>query len=263
MEIIKGNEAFERINDEMKFSYVKYFIQQNGTLYHGKWKNRSQRPMTLSELDDVQEIQTLDRGPAINNTWSTIYIKQPSLLSYADRCDLSQRIHREVTVCEILRNNPHPNIAVYYGCQETRGRVSGLCFKRYTETLLERVNPQHLNKEGFRRSGRELVDEMVRAGLDGVREGIKHLHSLGWVHNDINPANVMFDGGGGGDGRVVIVDFDSCRRVGECLRGTETKRTHQWHNPGVERAVEKNDLDAWEELRIWLVGEVDEGFLFG
>lgn len=105
-------------------------------------------------------------------------------------------------------------------------------------------------------SGREYVDHdddeegAVWAWLDGIRAGIQHLHSLGLIHNDINPANVMFDG----DGIPVVIDFDSCRGVGEGLRGTETKRTHQWHDPRVDVALEKNDLDAWEELRVWLVG---------
>ncbi|RAL00173.1 kinase-like protein [Aspergillus ibericus CBS 121593] len=259
MKILKSNEAFERINDELQFSYVKYFVQRDGVLYYGKWKNRYHPPSTLDQLEEVQQIQTNDRGPLIQPTWSTIYIKTPSLLSYVDGSDLEQQILREVTVCEILRNNPHPNLATYYGCQETNGRVSGLCFKRYTCTLLEKANPGHLNKEEFRLSGREHVGEAIRSCLDGILDGIRHLHSLGFVHNDINPANIMFDE----DGGPVIIDFDSCRRIGESLKGTETKRTHQWHDPRVEMVVQVNDLDAWQVLRIWLMGGLEERFLFG
>ncbi|PYI01510.1 hypothetical protein BO78DRAFT_411418 [Aspergillus sclerotiicarbonarius CBS 121057] len=266
MKVIKANEAFTlTISGETKFSYVKYFVQQDGALYYGKWKNRYQPPETLDQLEEVEKIQTDDRGPAIQSTWSTIYIKSPNLLSYTDGCDVEKRILREVSICEILRGNPHPNIAAYYGCQESGGRVSGLCFKRYTTTLLDRFNPRHLNKEGFRLRRREFVSDedgdRMKGIVDGIRDGITHLHSLGLVHNDINPANVMFDESG--DGVVpVIIDFDSCRRIGESLSETETKRTHQWHDPKVESAVEKNDLDAWEELRIWLVESPDEEFLF-
>lgn len=88
-------------------------------------------------------------------------------------------------------------------------------------------------------------------------KGIQHLHSLGLVHNDVNPANNMVDE----DGTAVLIDFDSCRRVGESLGETRTKRTHQWYDPGVDTALEKNDMDAWEELKTWLTGREDE-YLF-
>lgn len=29
--------------------------------------------------------------------------------------------------------------------------------------------------------------------LEGIENGIRHLHSLGPVHNDINPSNIMLD----------------------------------------------------------------------
>ncbi|KAE8357034.1 kinase-like protein [Aspergillus coremiiformis] len=258
MKVVQVNEAFKTVGRKFKFSYVQYFVQQDGALYHGKWHDRHQAPEALEQLDEVRQIQTEDRGPAIRSTWSLIYIKKPNLLTFASGLDLETLILNEVAVCEILRENPHPNIASYYGCEETRGLVSGLCFKRYVSTLLQKVNPQYLSKEHFRSSKREHVDAAARGSLDGILKGIKHLHSLGLVHNDINPANIMFDE----RDTPVLVDFDSCRKIGESLHDPKTKRTHEWHDPRVETALEKNDLDAFEELRIWLVGSVGEKFLF-
>ena len=63
------------------------------------------------------------------------------------------------------------------------------------------------------------------------------------------------------DGTAILIDLDSCRRVGESLGETYTKRTHQWHDPRVDIALEKNDLDAWEELKTWFTGCADE-YLF-
>jgi hypothetical protein len=63
-------------------------------------------------------------------------------------------------------------------------------------------------------------------------------------------------------GTPVIIDFDSCRKVGESLRDTETKRTYQWHDPQTDVALEKNDLDALEELKIWLIWSTQDIFLF-
>lgn len=178
MEILQKNEAFKKIDGEMKFSHVQVFVRQDGILYSGEWANH--------------------------------------------------------------------------------GRVSGLCFKQYTSTLLETVNPQHLNRVAFVSSSRELVKEHMKLGLKGIFTAIKHLHSLGIVHNDINPANIMLDK----DGRLVLNDFDSCRYIRESLSNTGTKRTHQWHDPSVDLSLEKNDLDDFRELNIWLDESLTEGFLF-
>jgi len=247
------NEAFKRVDGQMQFSYIQVFVRQNGILYSGKWANRFDSPKTLDDLQEVKQIQTDDRGPKVNTVWSAVYVKTPSLLAYTDG-NLEQQITREVETYEILRKNPHANIAIYYGYQETNGRVSGLCFKRYTSTLLEAANPYCLGKEAFVRSARELVGEKMRNGLEGILGAIKHLHSLGLVHNDINPANIMLDE----DGTLVLIDFDSCRYIGESLRNSGAKRTHQWHDPSVDISLEKNDLDAFKELQNWLNGSNGE-----
>ncbi|OQD77378.1 hypothetical protein PENANT_c108G10381 [Penicillium antarcticum] len=257
MEIVQKNEAFNRVGGKMKFSYVQIFVQQDGNLYSGKWSNRSDLPKSLEDLQEVERIPTEHRGPEMRTTWSAVYVKTPSLLAYANG-DLEKQIAREVDACEVLRKYPHPNIAIYYGCEETHGRISGLCFKRYTSTLLERVNPRGLGKKAFLSSGRELVNDEIKTSLRGLMAGIEHLHSLGLVHNDVNPANIMFDQ----DGTLVLIDFDSCRYIGEPLRNTGTKRTHRWHNPSIDISLEKNDLDAFKDLQTWLAGSADEDFIF-
>jgi hypothetical protein len=50
--------------------------------------------------------------------------------------------------------------------------------------------------------------------------------------------------------------------VGEVLRGTGVKRTYGWHDPDVTVSSEKNDLDALDELRVWLFGLSADEFLF-
>ncbi|KAF7596040.1 hypothetical protein BBP40_003820 [Aspergillus hancockii] len=133
-----------------------------------------------------------------------------------------------------------------------------MCFKRYKVTLLERLNPRYLNKKAFRGSGRELVDDNIRASIGGIWEGIKHMHSLGLAQSDINPANIMFDE----HDTPVLIDFDSCRRAAEQLRHTQAKRTHQWHDHNVDIASKKNDIDAFQEMKIWLTEAAEEDFLF-
>jgi serine/threonine protein kinase len=256
MEVIQKHEAFKRSDGKMQFAYVDVYVKQDGLLYSGKLMNRFELLKTLEDLHEVKQISTEDRGPEVQSrAWSAVHIKTPSLLSFANK-NLEERIIYEVEACEILRKNPHPNIATYYGYQETNGRVSGLCFKRYPSRLLEAVNPGYRNKIAFRASARELVTEDMKRNLQGVLAAIKHLHSLGLVHNDINPANIMIDE----DGTFILIDFGSCRPIGESLR--TAGRTHHWYDPSVEISREQNDLDAFHEVQTWLTGSVDEGFLF-
>ncbi|KAJ0424788.1 kinase-like protein [Aspergillus carlsbadensis] len=256
MEVIQKHEAFKRSDGKMQFAYVDVYVQQDGMLYSGKWMNRFELPKTLEDLQEVKKIQTEGRGPEVQGrAWSAVYIKTPSLLSFANK-NLEEQIMHEVEACEILRKNPHPNIAAYYGYQETNGRVSGLCFKRYPSRLLEAVNPGYRNKVAFRASARDLVTGDMKRNLQGILAAIKHLHSLGLVHNDINPANIMIDE----NGTFILIDFGSCRPIGGSL--CTAGRTHQWYDPSVEVSLERNDLDAFHELRTWLTGSVDEDFLF-
>lgn len=120
------------------------------------------------------------------------YRKAPGL-TYFLYSELEADIQRELEVCEVLRRHTHPNLTTYYGCREENGRATGICFKRYKETLSGKVNPRYLNKNRFRASGHEQVDHSLRENFYGILEGIKDLHSPGLVHNDINPSNIMLD----------------------------------------------------------------------
>lgn len=153
---------------------------------------------------------------------------------------------KEIEICEILRKHPHSNIATYYGCCADHGRASALYFKLYTSTLHEIVNPQMLNKRMFSSSTRRLVNGSLKDKLDQLLEGIQLLHTIGLVHNDITPANIILDED---TGSLVLIDFDSCRSIGESLSGTATKRTHEWHNPDVDISSRENDLQAFLELK--------------
>jgi hypothetical protein len=59
--------------------------------------------------------------------------------------------------------------------------------------------------------------------------------------------------------RVVLIDFDSCRPVGDSLEGVG--RTYEWYDENVQLSVPKNDFDALAEIRAWL-GDDSETFRF-
>ena len=79
--------------------------------------------------------------------------------------------------------------------------------------------------------------------LTDVESGLHPLHSLGLVHNDINPSNIMI-----ADDRAVIIDFGSCRKIGESLE--DIGRTYEWYDEKIQHSLPKNDLTAFEEIRI-------------
>ncbi|KAF5671429.1 serine threonine kinase [Fusarium heterosporum] len=105
----------------------------------------------------------------------------------------------EAEICEHLMDHPHLNIAKYWGCDVVDDRIRGLCFGKYTMTLFERAE-----------LGIPLDHEHC---LRGIRDGLDHLHSLGFAHNDINPHNIMLDAGD----NAIIIDFDSCKPIGETM----------------------------------------------
>jgi len=88
-----------------------------------------------------------------------------------------------------------------------------------------------------------------------VESGIRHLHSLGLIRNDINPSNIIL----GDEDIPIIIDFGSCRREGESLNGV--RRIYEWHDEKASRSLPKNDHDALEEIRIWL-GDSPKDFQF-
>ncbi|KAI0805766.1 kinase-like domain-containing protein [Xylaria sp. FL0064] len=262
MEIIQCNEGFKVCDGVFAFHCMKGIVRMDGGLHLASWKRRTGDGVERSELFDVQPLRTEDRGPTLQPDWSVVadpaspgyHVKAAELWDYASD-ELEGYMRQEIEMCEILRRHPHPNIALYYGCCANCGRATALCFKKYKATLMELVNPQHLDKRQFMLGGRPSVSDDIRSGLVALQGALNHLHSLGFAHNDVNPMNVMMDGE---SGTWVLVDFGSCRRIGESLQATKAKRTHGWHDPNMNIASAMNDWEAFEELMVWLSGPVDK-----
>ncbi|CAG8905892.1 unnamed protein product [Penicillium egyptiacum] len=108
---------------------------------------------------------------------------------------------------------------------------------------MEEVNPGALTKRALRNK-REVREDYSRV-LTDIESGLRHLHSLGLVHNDLNPSNIMV-----ADDKAIIIDVGSCRKIGESLQGVG--RTYEWYDGKIQQSLPENDLDALEELRIWL-----------
>lgn len=155
------------------------------------------------------------------------YIKRPALIQYGDSSIASAEVSylslaNEAQVCEILKSSPHPIIAQYHECIVSSGRITSLCFTRYRVHLLGRIlhDPRPFD---------------INLCLRQIENGVRHLHSLGLIHCDLCPMNVMVDD----RDNSIISDFDSCRREGEEL-GTEAG-TSGWTKEDLTVARREND----------------------
>ncbi|KAF1992731.1 serine/threonine-protein kinase-like protein [Amniculicola lignicola CBS 123094] len=244
MEVCEQNEAFIEEDGDLKFSHTKIICRVDDQYFYAITDRRYHfiadiDPVTLNHIS-IPASQIWPPFPmgftqAPDPLPLNCHIKRPALIHYGDTeasSKFSCLLSNETEVCEILRKSPHPNIAYYYGCVVHNGRITGLCFARYGENLLERVN----------NDSRDLNADLC---LRKIQSGISHLHSLGLIHCDINPMNVVMDGD-----TPVIVDFDSCRREGERL-GFKAG-TRGWTDESFTVARRENDQYGLSMIRDFL-----------
>jgi len=207
LEILESSEAWEEVDGCFEFSHVKVIIREGPQYFYA----RSYRRAPPTEIDlatlELHRIPTSDiwpcfpqhLTPAPQPLPTDVFVKRSSLLHYGDSLastSTSKLVLQEAQICEFLTQFPHPNIARYLGCEVENGLITGLCFEKYGCTLYEKIKNAHT------------ID--TAACLRSIEEGMKHLHSLGLVHGDLNPHNVLSR-----RKSFVITDFDSCTRQGE------------------------------------------------
>jgi serine/threonine protein kinase len=244
MEILEKGEIWEQDNfsrtvvilrDKFRF-YQAFSTERMNRLPHIDTLERSEFPANIWPL--YKENDTLTIASIQTHEPSSYFVKIPSLLTCSTTTDNSgfekvrHSLIREARIYEILSQNSHPNIAKYMGCLVSDERIVGLCLLKYAMTLAERCKIDTLFDD----------NEYIRQ----IQEGIKHPHSLGFVHNDIKPANIMVQA----DETLVIIDFDSCGRIGDKLgvkAGTES-----WTDSTVVVSEEQNDYFGLEKIKEWL-----------
>lgn len=174
-----------------------------------------------------------------NPNSSDVFVKRPSLLDYNSESDaIRETFLQEAQVCEtLLKKVPHVNIARYLGCAVEDSRITGLCFTRYQTTLSEKVKQKMIHNS---------TDWDYRSCIEGVRNGIEHLHKHGYCHNDINPSNIMLDA----NDLPIIIDFDSCRPEGDNL-GLKGG-TLGWNENMSEQSQRWNDLHGLSQIQNFL-----------
>jgi serine/threonine protein kinase len=209
MEVCEMKQAFEEEDGDLRFSHTKIICKERDQYFYAitNLRYRSESDVDPAGLKTIP-IPASQIWPPFPKDFTrapdplpqNCYIKRPALIHYDDTrgsADMSSLLANEARVCEILRKSPHPNIAKYYGCIVYNSRIMGLCFANYGMNLLEMVN----------NDSRPVSTDFL---MSQICSGVSHLHSLGLVHCDINPMNVVMD-----KGTPIIVDFDSCQKEGE------------------------------------------------
>ncbi|KAH8805512.1 kinase-like domain-containing protein [Xylogone sp. PMI_703] len=181
---------------------------------------------------DLPLVTIADYSPK-SDTW----IKRPNISVYNQvegSTIIADDFLEEVQVYQFLQSNSHPNLVEFKGCLEKNNRVVGILLKRYAATLQTRVEgygQPHCNRLSF---------------FEAIVAGVKHLHSLGLAHNDLNPRNIMLDEGD----KPIIIDMGSCKRFGVELHEMGTP---DWNDgfKGVSSIF--NDEIGLKKIKKWLL----------
>ncbi|KAI6840880.1 threonine synthase [Hortaea werneckii] len=172
---------------------------------------------------------------ADNEDLSRYHIKRPKLLCLDDVDEaqlLPEMLLEEARILEHLQPHGHRNLVRYFGCVAKQDRIAGIALEKYDVILQYRLedDPRPLD---------------ATACISGIRAGIEFLHSLGFAHNDLNPMNIAFDK----DDQPVILDFGSCRKVGDPLLSGGTPG---WVDEDHATSSRDHDNIALQKLDLWL-----------
>lgn len=177
----------------------------------------------------MQTIAVTDYTPD-DETW----LKRPLIHAYKEG-DSSARVAGlfldEIKAHQLVGEHPHRNLVKFKGCLEKDGLVVGVLQKRYPMTLEFRV-------EAWSQPPYDAT-----AFYNDIEAGLKHLHSLGYAHNDLNPNNVMVDA----EDRLVIIDLGAAMPLGQFL--------HQGGTAGWNTGFEENSSVSNDEIGLRLIKE--------
>lgn len=244
MKICEQAEMFIRKGDDFVFDHSKFILQDQSGNYFYSRKGIRLFPSVPIDVHELHTVPLKDIWPSFDPSMTRApsplaenhYVKRPSLLFYSDEQahDLTNQIINEVSVCEILRSNPHPNIIEFLGCIVKDDKIQGLCFTKCSMDLEERL-----------RDKKPLDPELY---LRSLRGAILHLHALGLVHNDINPRNIMINE----NDVPIIIDFDSCKHEGELL---DKSGTPDWCIEDAKYAMPENDFFSFALVEKYLLSK--------
>ncbi|KAF2251522.1 hypothetical protein BU26DRAFT_563453 [Trematosphaeria pertusa] len=224
-------------------------------------------PRTHLEVSDLfppyNPLTMTEFLPSPSQDPSAIFTKRQNILS-GERIltqpeAYAQLTMQEIRIAEELGKQPHANVCAYLGVVVDRRlrnrRVTDIVYKRYTCDLFHYVSCGLLRH-------RSQISHILAA----VYAGMRHIHSLGFVHCDLRPENIFLTlGADAGNAQavieeVVVGDLDAAVRIGEHV---ELKAaTREWWPEGFEwgdRARTELDEYSFACLGPWLGEWLEKG----
>ncbi|KAF2635250.1 hypothetical protein P280DRAFT_484819 [Massarina eburnea CBS 473.64] len=203
--------SFKFFQIERKLDETRFLVEDsNGQLYYGEsWKQvKRLEAMTSAEIRSELEFEPLSEvGVNASDFFATfeeakmtkftgdlndpaVFVKRQRFLVDSENFrENPERFRlltaREIEFCEVLIKDPHPNLCEYLGvvladAPAPEDRITDLVYTRYSIDLFTFV------QRGYLRDS-----EQVEFIIQCVKDGISHLHQLGYVHCDISPGNIF------------------------------------------------------------------------
>lgn len=160
---------------------------------------------------------------------------------------------QEIEACEALAKHPHPNIVSYHGVvvDAEAKSVIALCFQKHQTDLRKVVASRKGHHPRSDISANISISEQSKVTImRDIERALQHMHSLGYIHNDVNPNNILVDFSADGEVvKTVLADFDACRPI-------HTKWQHKRGTDGfcieTDDSTPKNDWYGWEKTAEFL-----------
>ncbi|KAJ1946722.1 hypothetical protein GGF37_000977 [Kickxella alabastrina] len=191
----------------------------------GRWFHARSTAVEAPALEELQGVEVFRRNffPKYSNQLvfipdkqaPNVYIKEMEKSDIGYLSGTKKSFFGEIEVYEKLLEHPHPNICQYYGCIVDDGLIIGIALEVCEKTLHE-------------------CSEWPALG--GIQDAVRHIHSLGFVHGDLSPHNIMIK-----DGIPKLIDFDSSSKDSH-KRGTE-----HWQSDNYTRSTD-DDLYSLDRI---------------
>lgn len=148
------------------------------------------------------------------------FVRRPRMLEYFWKTSaVAESFTEEAKSYAFLDRNPHPNLIRRLGALVNENRAVGLILAQLTSTVFDAVmEEKHVDAE-------KVVTQL--------RAEIKHLHGLGYFHNDVHLNNIMMDG----CGNFILIDYELARRVGTEIPHLGKLSSFDIDNASIERVV--------------------------
>lgn len=225
-EQVDSTEAFE--NEEYKFTIIIY--KENGRIFKAVTKQRcpSLEGVTGKEVHNSLIYPTIyEISPTIfQGNVDSVFIKKPDMLTTnteSSECKLNTM--KEISNFQNLSDVPY--LVAYYGCIIEDNYITGICLEQCRHKLRDALAKNLIDNK---------ADFVAKIAL-----GLCELHKRGFIHDDINPSNIMTNE----IGEPRIIDLDSCKKIGSPRSGK--CGTQEWERDSTE-SYPINDFHSLAKL---------------